>query len=251
MRLLALYPFHHGEAIARGEVFDVSDNHALQLISKGLAQPFRPPGESRSMPPLAQPDTWVCIASGPSLTAEDCALVGRWRDRVGGKVIAVNGSWRLAPWADVIYGMDRTWWKRWIEEIRSASTARRVANAQPDGEALDLEVIPGVKRNGLGRKRPHLAGNSGHAAINLAFLWGARRIVLLGYDMQMTGGRSHFHDEHPWDLTERKPPTMAWVPRYAQLATDLAAEGVEVINATRETALGCFERRPLAEVLGG
>jgi hypothetical protein len=26
------------------------------------------------------------------------------------KVIAINNSWRLAPWADALYGCDYTWW---------------------------------------------------------------------------------------------------------------------------------------------
>lgn len=248
MRLIALHSFHHGEGIARGEVFEVSDNHAVQLVSKGLALPYRPPVDWR---PVQEPDSWVCIASGPSLTAEDCERVRQWRSRTGGHVIVVNSSWRLAPWADVIYSMDAAWWEKWIAVIRLESGAKLLTNSAEKARELGIDASPGAKTAGLGRKRPHLAGNSGHAAINLAFLWGARRIVLLGYDMQMTGGRSHWHHDHPWGVSPASSPTRRWLPRYAQLATDLAAEGVEVINATRETALECFERRPLAEALGG
>lgn len=35
----------------------------------------------------------------------------------------------------------------------------------------------------------------------------------------------------------------------AALASDLEADGVEVINASRQTALECFQRRPLEEIL--
>lgn len=102
---------------------------------------------------------------------------------------------------------------------------------------------------GLGRDAVHLGGNSGYQSIGLAFLWGARRIVLLGFDMQHTGGASHWHGDHPWKRNA-KPPVRNWVPRFTQLAEDLEREGVEVVNATRQTALKCFSVQPLEAALG-
>lgn len=59
--------------------------------------------------------------------------------------------------------------------------------------------------------------------------------------MQKTGGLSHWHGNHEGRL--HKPvPTWDWLKRFAALASDLQAEGVEVVNLTRETALECFKR---------
>ena len=53
--------------------------------------------------------TVVCIASGPSLTAEDCELVRE----SGCPVIVTNTTFRLCPWADMLYAFDRPWWNHY------------------------------------------------------------------------------------------------------------------------------------------
>ena len=90
-------------------------------------------------------------------------------------------------------------------------------------------------------------GNSGYQAINLAFHFGAARIVLLGFDMQRTGGQMHWFGNHPGKL-HVPSPYKDWVLRFNQLAADLRDAGVEVLNCSRETALECFERVPLESI---
>lgn len=104
-----------------------------------------------------------------------------------------------------------------------------------------MNHIRGEHKDGLGLDCIRYGGNSGYQAINLAFLFGAKRIILLGYDMQKTDGKSHWHGDHPGSL--RKESALAsWVQRFDSLASDLKYYGVEVLNASRETALKCFER---------
>jgi len=76
---------------------------------------------------------------------------------------------------------------------------------------------------------------------------GARRIILLGFDMQWTGGKSHFFGDHAEGLRNKDPT--AHIPHFTQLAADLEREGVEVINCTRETALYQFKRATLEQVI--
>jgi hypothetical protein len=84
--------------------------------------------------------------------------------------------------------------------------------------------------------------NGGFQAIGVAVHSGARRIILLGYDMQGT----HFHGQHP-DRT--KPPFHLCIPAFASLVAPLSALGVEVLNCTRRTALTCFPRVALEAAL--
>lgn len=97
--------------------------------------------------------------------------------------------------------------------------------------------------------RIHTGLNSGYQAIGLAFMWGAARIVLLGYDMQRgPDGKSHHHGDHEGGLPNLG--TMhEWSRRMVQLAIDLSVQGVEVVNCSRRTALKCFECRPIEEAL--
>lgn len=179
-------------------------------------------------------DEVACLASGPSLTAEDCETVRAWRERGPQRaVIVVNTTFRLAPWADVLYAMDASWWNAHIDEARRTFRGRM--------------VNPWREMRGVERVKFEHRRNSGAGAISLAAHWGARRIVLLGYDCQRTGGRTHWHGDHPHGLGNAGTIDR-WPAIFARLAKSLAGR-VTVINATRDTALTCFERQPLAEAL--
>ena len=99
--------------------------------------------------------------------------------------------------------------------------------------------------------RIHSGLNSGYQAIGLAAQWDPAKIVLLGYDMQRgPNGESHHHGDHEGGLPNLG--TMdEWARRMVQLGADLRGRGVEVINASTETAITCFERRPIARALKG
>jgi hypothetical protein len=101
---------------------------------------------------------------------------------------------------------------------------------------------------GLGLDMIHTGGNSGYQALNLAYLWGARKINLLGFDMQRTGGRTHFHGDHQGLNNPYDGMLQQWVKNFEMMARDLKAAGVEVLNATRETALTCFERISIDDI---
>jgi hypothetical protein len=187
--------------------------------------------------------TWFLLASGPSMCAEDAEAV-----RGRGIVLVINNTIELAPWADVLYSADPSWWQHYGERV-AGFRGRRVGlrlHGQPD----DVEQLPYRMGEGLGLDIINSGNNSGFQAINFAFLEGATRIVLLGYDMQHTGGRHHWHADHPRPLGNFVPgmPELCQ-PKFTALARDLDARGVHVINASRETALTCFTRQPLAEVL--
>lgn len=186
---------------------------------------------------------WFCLASGPSMCREDAEAV-----RGRGKVIAIGNTGELAPWADVLYSADASWWRQYGDRHK-AFTGRRVALAQDELPA-GVEGLPHRNEPGLGPDCIHTGCNSGYQAINLAFLEGATTIVLIGYDMQHTGGRHHWHADHPRPLGNFNPgmPELCR-PKFTPLARDLRERGVRCVNASRETALECFERIPLVDLL--
>ena len=156
------------------------------------------------------------------------------------------------PDADYLYACDQKWWQVHIDEVRASFRGKLYTQwRQPDEKAWaeqhGITPINGASSPGLGRELLHYGSNSGYQAINLAFLMGATRIILLGYDMQKTGGRNHWFGDHPNGLVNGIDTHL--VPNFTPLAEDLKAEGVEVINCTRETALTQFRRAELADVL--
>lgn len=113
-----------------------------------------------------------------------------------------------------------------------------------------LQWVKGEGTQGLGRKHIHWGGNSGFQAINLAYLFGAARIVLLGFDMQCgDDGLSHWFGDHPTEQGFMNPKKFnAWIKHLEILGRDLADQGVTVINATRRSALECFPQMPIEQI---
>jgi hypothetical protein len=196
--------------------------------------------------------TVVIMASGPSLTVDDCERVRRWRaDDDDRRAIAINTTFRVAPWADVVYACDARWWDVYAAEVgATCPDADRWTAELPARERHGVSHIPNFRCPGLYR-RPGAINqgvNSGYQAIGLAYQFGAARIILLGYDMQQTGGKSHHHGDHPKGLVQALPYAL-WLQAFPALAKDLAAVGVSVVNATRTTALKAFPLVDLAKAL--
>jgi hypothetical protein len=192
-------------------------------------------------------ETIVCVASGPSLTPEDVAYCqGRAR------VVAVKDTIQLAPWADVLYGSGAdggSWWTRNGPRLVSLVSRRYTLDQQAAAWATVLRYtgIDGLERDPSALRT---GKTSGYAAINLAVHLGASRIVLLGFDLQEGPGRQQrWFGTHPW-------PTRAWcelgqlcAPVFSTLVAPLAELGIEIVNASRATALTCFPRASISEAL--
>ena len=220
----------------------------------------------RQYPPV--PRQWhtsglaVLVASGPSLTREDVAYCRRCVSRP--HVLVVSDSWQYAPWADALYSYEAAWWnhhqgvpafrgQKW-SSVPLESTSRNVdLDIRPQADSVEqwaLQWVRGEDRLGLSfdPQLIHYGSNSGYQALNLAILFGARRIVLLGYDMQSTGGREHFFGPHPHPL-RRWSDFAKFADMFRAAVPDLAAHNIEVINCSRETALDCFPRARLKDAL--
>lgn len=194
------------------------------------------------VPRLWPGSTIVCCASGPSLTQED---VSACQDQ---RVIVINDTYKLAPWADALFAADFRWWERNPEALRfeglKFGADRRVGKHYPEVHTLHISGRDGFDPNPAFVRSGD--GNSGAMAIHTAVHLGGTKIVLLGYDMQPTNGRNHHHDDHP----EQRPINFrVWVNAMTTLAVALQARGVTVLNASRETALQCFPRVSLKEAL--
>lgn len=156
------------------------------------------------------------------------------------------------PDAEYLYACDRRWWEHHLEQVRQSFkgklyTQYRTADEKKWCESQGLTALKGEHRAGLGREILHFNANSGAQAINLAYLLGATRIVLIGYDMGKTGGRNHWFGDHPKGFAHGKYED--YVRHFDRLAADLEHEGVEVINCTRQTRLTQFRRAEIESVL--
>lgn len=191
---------------------------------------------------LATPRTFVCVASGPSLHTDDVEYC-----RSKATVIVVNNNFSIAPWADALYACDYGWWCTYISDVRDTFAGECWTRDPDAARSHGLLYVRSVDAGGLGVDPGviHEGENSGYQAINLAYQLGATKIVLTGYDMQ---GRGHWHEPHAAPLVSTDD-FGRFARNFDQLAADLGERGVQVINATRNTGLRCFERATIQEAL--
>ena len=189
--------------------------------------------------------TAVIIASGPSLTQPqvDAALAS------GHTTIAVNGAYKIAPTADWLYAGDMMFWKTYIADIKRVFKGKLVTQDNGSSQRWGIQRVRGTNRDGLGKDVIHLNGNSGVQALNLAFLWGYRRIVLLGFDMKLGPNKErHFHADHPHPCVQNQV-FGEWLHKLEKVARDLRAEKCEVLNCTPGSALTLFPMPKWEDVL--
>lgn len=252
IKLVALQRIIDGVGtIDAGQEFMVDDQSAEKMIADGVA---RFPGWARREGARWLGAQFVSIASGPSLTEDDVKLVRVWRDADPDmrKVIVVNTTFRLAPWADVLYSADNDWWGNYYQEAASTFKGELWSvESEKNDTRLNVKRFKPAFGNGLCQlpNTINSGGNSGYQALGAAHIWGASRIVLLGYDMQLTAGKTHWHGDHPKPL--RQPRQFGrWVAAFNHIAHDFRVIGVEVVNCSRDTALTCFPREELDRALG-
>jgi hypothetical protein len=182
----------------------------------------------------------VVMASGPSLTVGDIETVQQWREAGDNRyVIVTNTTYKWAMWADCLVFHDFKWWKKYGHDVVANFKGERVTISTSVNSSL-VTVMP---RPGFDSY-----GNSGAMAINLAVLAGAKRIITLGLDCQYTNGKRHHFGNHPPELGNARS-LGKWPASFKRLAGHAKGKGVEVLNASRATALDCFERVSLEDVL--
>lgn len=119
----------------------------------------------------------------------------------------------------------------------------------PDIRRIEIEkttdrlLIENAGKTGSG-------GNSGFQALNLAVQWGAKRILLIGFDMTDQSG-VHWYGRNGWHGANNPNETnfRRWLEAFEKAAPVLAGLGVEVINTFQGSAMRCFPRRSIEDML--
>lgn len=162
--------------------------------------------------------------------------------------MGINNVYQICNKLDYLYACDKNWWAVHYNDVPAGvikmslqkTDYKDVMRFENDGDAGVSHQLPGIKTG----------KNGGYQAINVGYLLGYNPIVLLGFDMQVIDGKTHWHGDHPAGLNNPNDGRFdVWQKHYKVLADELKAVGVRAINCTRQTALTCFEQMPLEDVL--
>lgn len=189
------------------------------------------------------------IGGGPSVAHTDCS-------DLPGRIIACNeAGLTVRPDADILFFADRRWheWNRNRLRLYRGPRLVTVSEIKNAGDArihrLFRAKVGMNPRTTLSTRTHKLAGwCSGGLAINLAYLLGAREIVLIGFDMN-DEGKSNFHQKHKHPPKEGRRAGK-FIPGIEAMAPGLRKAGVIVINCTPGSKLTCFPIMSLAQLHG-
>jgi hypothetical protein len=181
------------------------------------------------------------LASGASMNED---IAEQIRKEVTIRTIAVNNTFKLAPWAEILYAADARWWDVHKEEALkfyglkvsvSETTYKDVLRLNNSGGS-GFDPNPANLRTG---------SNSGYQALHLAIHTGVRRILLCGFNMH----GKHWHPDHDKPLrTTDKEVYGRWAEKFGVLKKEMP-KNVEVWNCTPDSALRCFDYVPLDEAI--
>lgn len=205
-------------------------NNRARRASRPINE-WRPPlqTEFRRVKRIWDKATCFILGGGPSLADFNM------RQLNGAHVVCVNNSYRLAYWSEVLFFGDCWWFEAQRKALENFSgyiyttcqydvnLPRRVHQVRHNLYEFGLSGNP---------HRLTWNMNAGACAVNLALHLGARRVVLLGYDMKQVDGRNNWHDEH---LTSRDPshnPYDEFLLAWPYIAEDAERFGLEIFNAT-------------------
>lgn len=205
-------------------------------------------------PKIWRPDTIVfIIGGGASLKDENLSLISS--NKSNKRVIGVNDAFKLGEWVDVCYFGDVRWFDWNKDELIKFGGLKVCCCPRLSHHNSNVEWVYSLKRGkplGIDLRPDYISWSksSGASAINLAVHLGAKKIVLLGFDMSVDGvGEHNWHDYHKVKNTLAAVPYPRFLEAFPIIAKDCKREGVVVINSTMCSEITNFTKIPLEEVI--
>jgi hypothetical protein len=191
------------------------------------------------------------IGGGPSFQYVDKSLLK------GKPIICINTAYREFDDALALYWCDESWVGNHYDNImKHPCPLRFTARHAADGYLKTGKLATGnatvLKRTGdygIDTDVNHVRGNnSGAHILNLLANMKARRIILLGYDMGLSKGKSHWHEGHGLPMSNSIYSDL-FIPSISSMAAPLKNLKVDVVNCSETTNLTCFKQDKLENYL--
>lgn len=195
-------------------------------------------------------DTAYIIGGGPSLVGQDLCLAGGLKYYLRDKFcIACNDSIYIGPeWIDILWFCDYEWWEKRL--CAPGLFQGLIAHCSTRDYVGCFRMRRG-KEYGIDTRPNTVAWNNsaGNAAINLAWHWGAKTVVLLGFDAGETIVRGN--RETNWYPRKGKQHKSTWdrfLKAYPYIKQDADKLGLEILNATPNSRIKEFPFVRLEEI---
>lgn len=191
------------------------------------------------VPKMWKGQTVFIVGGGPSLNRLDLSLI---HDK---RCIGVNNAYMLGDWIDLCWFGDSRWlewhstYRKFVDGWREFAGIRASCVARVrDHKDIKYVELSHDKPMGIETNPSKVSWNktSGSSAINIAYHLGAKRIVLLGFDMQIVDTKQNWHNDHVTQ-GDRVNPYPRFMKAWKPLTDDLKKLGVELINCCMDSAI--------------
>jgi len=231
-------------------------------------------------------ETAVIIATGPSINKDQISAISdaKSRDRV--RIITINNAYQIAPFTDIQVACNHNWWQHYLEndhdlknlksdcwtrlfEWEKRNPKREIPQFLKDYDTIKL--IDVTIKDGLSTDPSlvHFNHGSGPMALNIATLYGFKKIILVGHDMKFArdydgaNGKvgstpRHYFGEYPKSMqhfprsknsVDENGVIVGLIKVYESTIRDLINMNVDVVNCTPNSALNCFRKSTLESEL--
>jgi len=176
-------------------------------------------------------------------------------------VIGINVAYLLGDWIDMVFFGDKGFFLKHQNELAVFPGLK--VSCHPRADRYDwIKYTPKDPKHGKGiSSNPNMVswnGNSGAAAISIAVHAGAKRVILLGFDMKLNDKQEqHWHDAYGKIVNKdnkntkkiKSLPFGRHLTGFEQIAKDAKRMEVEILNCCPDSAIKEFPKFTAKELL--
>ena len=206
----------------------------------------------------------VIVGTGPSLSQEQIDYINEASADNRCRVFGVNNAFKVID-LDVLLSCNPEWWDYYADDPDLFSAMDQWTWDLKTADKYDLNHIKGKWGDSIctDPEYIHYGHSSGFQIINLAYHYGIREFILVGYDMKygegynnkkrIAGTGRHFFGEYPKELLHwpKVGDNNEFVGLLEKVYKKIDCEelGIRIINCSPGSALDFFEVAKLEDVL--
>ena len=189
----------------------------------------------------------IVCGTGPSI--DDATI--RAVNESGLPVFGANRAWEIFQ-CDVVHGCNYQFWDYYWPQLKDQPFDKWTTRPELEGKYPGLNYIEERWVDGLSRDPTWISAHhgTGPQLVNIAYLYGCTRLLLVGWDMRFHGKKSRteytrrrYLGEDPltrnhWPMTGDQGEMTGLI---REMETIVPADyGIEIINCTPGSAMDCF-----------
>jgi hypothetical protein len=191
------------------------------------------------------------VVSGVSLPSIYSPYMSYLHDK---HVIGINVAYLIGNWIDIVFFGDASFFLPHQQRLALFPGMKISCHAGVNKHNW-IKYLPKQNEKKFGiSTTPKMVcwnGNSGAAAISVAVHAGAKRIILLGFDMSLNNNRQHWHDlYHRGNKSDpKKLPFSRHLKGFPDINKDAGKMGITILNCSPESKIEVFKKVTLKELI--